>query len=605
MIRPMETRLLRKYAVLFSICMLTYLLSTTVSAQEAEIQAVEASEYTIYLDGKPVVFENSPLLVDNHMLVEFRTMFDSWGYEIGWNAETKTAIGTKDGLHIEIPVGKAEAIVNGEYKALPVATRIVNGRTMIPLKFLAEESGYVVEWDAKAKEIHLTRDLSEQISLSSNVTLNGYIEVSGTVSKQVKHVRLDISHTDKPNEVENVFLTPQNQVIQQSVLLPGGPGIYSVVVLVTTSEDKYESYRLHDTYKVAYAETTELLILPDNEDRNRYTIRGRLSEQAESALLKIKKLDREAFMVLPLENTGSPLIEQEVYLAFGSGVYQVELIEFYDGNQSISTVTVTHKGNAEVQLAATRTNNSQVQISGNVSPDMRWMWVQYANASEDRIRNAFVPVKDGKLDHKLHLNMGKGSYQITIGFTDQETYNQGYTTYERFAVENLDTRDRHRLPSETVQSHAEPVIAKANDITAGLESEMEKSKAIYSWISDHIEHMPHSGGADQIQTATIVLEQGEAGSQGMARLNAAMHRAIGIPAKVVSGEANVGDEWHQHYWTEVFVGGRWVVQDASWDSLMESHEENHERGSEAKESFFDPDEQRFKKDHKKAMDLLE
>jgi len=43
-------------------------------------------------------------------------------------------------------IGQPTAMVNGNLVALDVAPEILNGRTMVPLRFVVETLGYQVEW---------------------------------------------------------------------------------------------------------------------------------------------------------------------------------------------------------------------------------------------------------------------------------------------------------------------------------------------------------------------------------------------------------------------------------------------------------------------------
>ncbi|MEX1030769.1 MAG: transglutaminase domain-containing protein [Paenibacillaceae bacterium] len=63
---------------------------------------------------------------------------------------------------------------------------------------------------------------------------------------------------------------------------------------------------------------------------------------------------------------------------------------------------------------------------------------------------------------------------------------------------------------------------------------------------------------------------------GYARLNIALHRAVGIKAKLIIGSAidiESGQSWTDellkvpnHAWNEVFIDGRWITHDPTWDA---------------------------------------
>ena len=54
---------------------------------------------------------------------------------------------------IVLKIGSNIAVVDGEEKKLDAAPIIKNDRTMVPIRFIAEELGYNVEWDALTREV--------------------------------------------------------------------------------------------------------------------------------------------------------------------------------------------------------------------------------------------------------------------------------------------------------------------------------------------------------------------------------------------------------------------------------------------------------------------
>src|SRR5690606_28877804 len=63
-----------------------------------------------------------------------------------WDEENQIAKGDKDGFMIELPVGSMIATVGGAETPLDVPAQIVDGRTLVPLRFVSEYSGYDVTY---------------------------------------------------------------------------------------------------------------------------------------------------------------------------------------------------------------------------------------------------------------------------------------------------------------------------------------------------------------------------------------------------------------------------------------------------------------------------
>lgn len=602
----MADQTMRKLAGI--ICALLFVLLLPISAT-----AQESSTYTMYLDHEPLTFDIQPIEEQDTILVEFRKVFERLGFEVGWDAQAKSAYAVQGEMRIDAPIGRAEAIVNGETATLPAPTRIVNNRTMVSLSLLSEHMDVEVVWDQITSSIYITSShfSDKPLALQSNIAHNGFVELVGTLDVNVSYIRLDISHSDHPSEIEHIFLEPMEGRIDALLEMPFGYGIYSMKVYTTTDEERYGNYSLAANFKIAYPEDPDLIVIPHDQDPNRYTIRAKRSPDAENALLQIKKLDREAFVNIHLNAPEEQLdeaveeIEEQVYLGFGSGVYQVNLFEMLEDQQIVKTVTWTHEGNAGLTLSAVHTEDSKVRLTGTVSPNMKEMWIHYANTSQSVMRSIYVPVRNGKVDQPLYLNMGQGLYKIKVGLTGEAPYDKQYTN-EIFEVENTDERNRYLLPSEGIESENATIVDLASKLTEQLESDADKSLAIHDWVAgnvaiDPVAYLTDKGRDD---TALAVLSSRTTDGKGFARLMAALHRAAGIPAKLVSGEVLVGEEWQEHVWNEIYIGGRWVIQDAAWDAGVLNVETGIFR-AKLSHHYYDPAPEKFNQDHKKLADEQE
>lgn len=74
---------------------------------------------------------------------------------------------------IELQVGEAESAVNGEAKANDVAPFIHEGRTMVPVRFIAETLGAQVDWNENTQTITLTVD-GVKMEMTIDETIEGF-----------------------------------------------------------------------------------------------------------------------------------------------------------------------------------------------------------------------------------------------------------------------------------------------------------------------------------------------------------------------------------------------------------------------------------------------
>lgn len=107
----------------------------------------------IIINSEPKTFDVMPQIIDGRTMVPMRGIFEAFGAEITWVDVTKTVVAETPDVAITLTVGKTTAKVNGETKNLDVPAQIIDGRTLVPVRFIAESLGCKVEWQADTKTV--------------------------------------------------------------------------------------------------------------------------------------------------------------------------------------------------------------------------------------------------------------------------------------------------------------------------------------------------------------------------------------------------------------------------------------------------------------------
>lgn len=115
-----------------------------------------ADSVQIVLDGAPLTFDVPPVIQQNVTMVPVRAVLTPLGADFSWNQESQTVSATLNQTTVEAVVGSQTARVNGQ--PVPLAMPVLNleGRAMIPLRFFAEELGFVVDWEGESHTVRLS-----------------------------------------------------------------------------------------------------------------------------------------------------------------------------------------------------------------------------------------------------------------------------------------------------------------------------------------------------------------------------------------------------------------------------------------------------------------
>lgn len=121
----------------------------------------DESEVKVFVDGEELIFDVSPIVENGRTLVPIRAISEYLKYEVSWDNEKWEAEIKNDGNTMVIGVDKTEYTKNGEVKEMDVPAKLVNGRTLVPLRLIAENFGCTVEWDDDANSAYIETKTEE------------------------------------------------------------------------------------------------------------------------------------------------------------------------------------------------------------------------------------------------------------------------------------------------------------------------------------------------------------------------------------------------------------------------------------------------------------
>ena len=87
---------------------------------------------------------------------ELPAIFEKIGASVDWNPQTSTVTATKGDVSVSLTVNSTEATKNGEKVELDVPAKIVDGRTLVPVRFISDCFNVDVVWDEVMKKVILT-----------------------------------------------------------------------------------------------------------------------------------------------------------------------------------------------------------------------------------------------------------------------------------------------------------------------------------------------------------------------------------------------------------------------------------------------------------------
>jgi len=171
--------------------------------------AIYASqEIRIILDGEDLSFDVPPQIIDDRTMVPIRAIFEALEMTVEWREDDRSIEAAQDdfrilmsignytmevgtlGVYIAGPGGRPGRAFNLHRNHLDVPPLIVNGRTLVPLRAIAESLGAVVDWDSNAGTVTIetfsspyplffnTRYSDDWVETLHNLNFDAHVELT-------------------------------------------------------------------------------------------------------------------------------------------------------------------------------------------------------------------------------------------------------------------------------------------------------------------------------------------------------------------------------------------------------------------------------------------
>jgi len=198
--------------------------------------AMASAQIRVYVDDNRVWFQGTePHMMQSRVFVPLRGVFEQMDADVMWNGPSQLVTARKGNTDVQVKIGSRTAWIDGVAQTMDVAPHIMNGRTMVPLRFISESLGADVRWDAGAEAVYIT-----SVGTSTTTGISGGSAATLTLAENtVIPVRLDRELSSNKNVKGDPFSATINTKGEADYLgLPVGTKVYGVVTKAEPREGK-------------------------------------------------------------------------------------------------------------------------------------------------------------------------------------------------------------------------------------------------------------------------------------------------------------------------------------------------------------------------------
>lgn len=125
------------------------------------VPVTASDQVTVTVNGAKIHFDQNPIIENNRTLVPVRFIFEALGATVDWEPASETVIASKEESRVVLQIGSRVMTQDGKMIWLDVAPRLLNDRTLVPLRAVSEAFGAAVEWIEESQTVVITTEQTQ------------------------------------------------------------------------------------------------------------------------------------------------------------------------------------------------------------------------------------------------------------------------------------------------------------------------------------------------------------------------------------------------------------------------------------------------------------
>lgn len=121
----------------------------------APVMAQNAAAVTVSVNGMPIQFDQPPVERAGRVYVPLRGVFEHLGASVVYDNGRINA--TRGSTTVQLNIGSTTALVDGQQQNLDSPPFLIGARTLVPLRFVAQSLGAIVNYDASNRTVSITQ----------------------------------------------------------------------------------------------------------------------------------------------------------------------------------------------------------------------------------------------------------------------------------------------------------------------------------------------------------------------------------------------------------------------------------------------------------------
>lgn len=136
--------------------------------EQQQKKQIKQKMHKVKVNGREIRFDTPPVIKEGRTLVPIRAIAEGFKADVKWDPVTKTVTITKNGTVIVLDLTTGKAYINGVEKPIDVPAQIYNNRTVVPLRFISEAFKAKVDYNEETGDIDISESNPADTKLTDN-----------------------------------------------------------------------------------------------------------------------------------------------------------------------------------------------------------------------------------------------------------------------------------------------------------------------------------------------------------------------------------------------------------------------------------------------------
>jgi hypothetical protein len=137
------------------------LIATGLATTACLADSGQQAPITVTVDSHPIDFNGTqPMETSGSVLVPLRGVFEALHANVDYDPSNQTITANRGSRNVVVTIGSNRAVIDGQSEHISQPAEIVNGSTMVPLRFVAEALGDYVQWSGATNTVSIVRQNS-------------------------------------------------------------------------------------------------------------------------------------------------------------------------------------------------------------------------------------------------------------------------------------------------------------------------------------------------------------------------------------------------------------------------------------------------------------